>query len=201
MSDKIKTLDSFIEYVDKNDIKVFYGEPFADYWCNDDIDEQLLSTLCAVGWLKYMLDDNSEHKLDRCAMVVDSTKKCLRQLLEMFVNRSFNAAVDVRLLLEKNGFFVARCAVHPGLVATKGLFVSKDNFKICIPYWTTKELIQKNRIFKFVCKVIDGLYFEDKCYPHQSDSRLVYCGTLKKAWGDSFDSFYGRIKEWYKTNG
>ena len=202
MSDKIKTLDKFIDYVNKNDIKMFYGEPLADYWHgNDNIDEQLLTALCAVGWLKYLPNDNSWHKLDMGVLDADSTKKCLCQLLKLFVNRGFNACIDIKLLLEQNNFFVTKYQTHPGLVSAKGLFISKDDCNICIPYWTTKHLIQKNRVFKFICKVIDGLYFENKCYPYEYDNTPVYCGKLKKAWGDSFDSFYSKIKEWYRVNG
>lgn len=199
MSDKIKTLDSLINYVNKNNIKMFYGEPLIDDWNDDNVEDLVLSTLSAVGLLEKI--DDYKYSLNTINLFKKEHKKYLCKLLELFINRSFNALIDVKDLLKQNKFYVARYDVHPAFSEAKCLSVSKDDFKIYIPYWTTKHLIQKNRVFKFICKVIDGLYFENKCYPYEYDNTPVYCGKLKKSWGNSFDNFYSKIKEWYKTNG
>lgn len=166
-------------------------------------ENNFLSALVALEALEYVKNHDgyySVYKLNYKKIPCFNQRPYYCKLLKIFLNKKFAAYIDLRIYLEKYGYQIEQSKKHFGMDKLKCIRISKNDFSLSMPYVGMKDILSKNKIFKYLCKIISVIYFDVDCYPYENDIASNRIGILKKCWGDNFDSFSKKVVEWYRCN-
>lgn len=165
---------------------------------NINLDMHLCNTLASAQKLKLtnIVDDTMLYELVKTDF--DNDVRYYKELLKLTYDRKFFTVLDLKFYLGKFGYTVCTDLFYNTLPAYRCLYIKKDDkFRITFPYYTSPTvLLNKNALFKELCRNVCTLYLPKNIYPYSISASAPRYSIMWKEWQREFDFVAKKVLEW-----